>query len=105
MVYIEEALEGVRVGRKITEYSDLSDAISAARSGINSRAYATQFEKDRDALVLAGQLADLAEQGDVQLSQEERLLKNAQEQLSAWTRRSATGAICSKATTSRLMPR
>ncbi len=81
MVYIEEALEGVRAGRKITEYSDLSDAISAARSGINSRAYATQFEKDRDALVLAGQLADLAEQGDVQLSQEERLLKNAQEQL------------------------
>ncbi len=81
MVYIEEALEGVRGGRKITEYSDLSDAISAARSGINSRAYATQFEKDRDALVLAGQLADLAEQGDVQLSQEERLLKNVQEQL------------------------
>lgn len=81
MVYIEEALAGVRGGRKITEYSDLSDAISAARSGINSRAYATQFEKDRDALVLAGQLADLAEQGDVQLSQEERLLKNAQEQL------------------------
>ncbi|KEH11432.1 MULTISPECIES: phage tail length tape measure family protein [Delftia] len=81
MVYIEEALEGVRAGRKITDYSDLSDAISAARSGINSRAYATQFEKDRDALVLAGQLADLAEQGDVQLSQEERLLKNAQEQL------------------------
>ena len=31
--------------------------------------------------MLAGQLADLAEQGDVQLSQEERLLKNAQEQL------------------------
>ncbi|KLO57649.1 hypothetical protein AA671_21320 [Delftia tsuruhatensis] len=81
MVYIKEALAGVRGGRKITEYSDLSDAISAARSGINSRAYATQFEKDRDALVLAGQLADLAEQGDVQLSQEERLLKNAQEQL------------------------
>ena len=45
MVYIEEALEGVRAGRKITEYSDLSDAISAARSGINSRAYATQFER------------------------------------------------------------
>ncbi len=81
MVYIEEALEGMRAGRKITDYSDLSDAISAARSGINSRAYATQFEKDRDALVLAGQLADLAEQGDAQLSQEERLLKNSQEQL------------------------
>ena len=81
MVYIEQALAGVRGGAKLSSYEGLTDAISAARSGINGGAYATQFEKDRDTLVLAGQLADLADMGDAQLSIEERLLKNSQEQL------------------------
>ncbi|MGC7965263.1 hypothetical protein ACP3WC_24025, partial [Salmonella enterica] len=48
---------------------------------INSGRYATQFEKERDALILAGQLTELAEKGDAQLSVEERQLKNSQEQL------------------------
>ncbi|MHC3432869.1 phage tail length tape measure family protein [Delftia lacustris] len=81
MVYIEEALAGVRAGAKLSNYGGLSDAISAARGGISSGVYATQFEKERDALVLAGQLSDLAEKGDAQLSVEERALKNSQEQL------------------------
>ena len=81
MVYIEEALSGVRGGRKLTDYAGLTDAIGAARGGINSGRYATQFEKDRDALILAGQLTELAEKGDAQLSVEERQLKNSQEQL------------------------
>ncbi|WP_428144191.1 phage tail length tape measure family protein [Delftia acidovorans] len=81
MVYIEQALAGVRGGAKLSSYEGLTDAISAARGGISSGAYATQFEKDRDTLVLAGQLADLADMGDAQLSIEERLLKNSQEQL------------------------
>lgn len=81
MVYIEEALAGVRAGAKLSNYGGLSDAISAARGGISSGVYATQFERDRDALVLAGQLSDLADKGDAQLSVEERQLKNSQEQL------------------------
>jgi hypothetical protein len=81
MVYIEDALSGVRGGRKLTDYAGLTDAIGAARGGINSGRYATQFEKDRDALILAGQLTELAEKGDAQLSVEERQLKNSQEQL------------------------
>lgn len=81
MVYIEQALVGVRGGAKLSSYEGLTDAITAARGGISSGAYATQFEKDRDTLVLAGQLADLADMGDAQLSVEERLLKNSQEQL------------------------
>ncbi len=81
MVYIEGALSGVRGGRKLTDYAGLTDAIGAARGGINSGRYATQFEKDRDALILAGQLTELAEKGDAQLSVEERQLKNSQEQL------------------------
>ncbi len=81
MVYIEEALSGVRGGRKLTDYAGLTDAIGAARGGINSGRYATQFERERDALVLAGQLSEMAEKGDAQLSVEERQLKNSQEQL------------------------
>ncbi|QPS78594.1 phage tail length tape measure family protein [Delftia lacustris] len=81
MVYIEDALSGVRGGRKLTDYAGLTDAIGAARGGINSGRYATQFEKERDALILAGQLAELADKGDAQLSVEERQLKNSQEQL------------------------
>ena len=81
MVYIEDALSGVRGGRKLTDYAGLTDAIGAARGGINSGRYATQFERDRDALVLAGQLSELADKGDAQLSAEERQLKASQEQL------------------------
>lgn len=81
MVYIEDALSGVRGGRKLTDYAGLTDAIGAARGGINSGRYATQFEKERDALILAGQLTELAEKGDAQLSVEERQLKASQEQL------------------------
>ncbi|KEH08375.1 hypothetical protein GY15_32325, partial [Delftia sp. 670] len=43
MVYIEDALSGVRGGRKLTDYAGLTDAIGAARGGINSGRYATQF--------------------------------------------------------------
>lgn len=81
MVYIEQALAGVRGGAKLSSFDGLADAISAARGGVNAKAYATQFERDRDALVLAGQLADLADKGDEQLSVEERILRNAQQQL------------------------
>ncbi|WP_279212614.1 phage tail length tape measure family protein [Delftia acidovorans] len=81
MVYIEEALSGVRGGRKLTDYAGLTDAIGAARGGISSGRYASQFERERDALILAGQLTELAEKGDAQLSVEERQLKASQEQL------------------------
>ncbi|HBK01160.1 MAG TPA: hypothetical protein DDZ62_15205 [Delftia acidovorans] len=81
MVYIEEALSGVRGGRKLTDYAGLTDAIGAARGGISSGRYASQFERERDALILAGQLTELAEKGDAQLSTEERQLKASQEQL------------------------
>ncbi|CAB5709123.1 Phage-related minor tail protein [Delftia tsuruhatensis] len=81
MVYIEDALAGVRGGRKLTDYAGLTDAIGAARGGISSGRYASQFERERDALILAGQLTELAEKGDAQLSVEERQLKASQEQL------------------------
>lgn len=81
MVYIEQALAGVRGGAKLSSFDGLTDAITAARGGITSGRYASQFERDRDALVLANQLKQIAGYGDTQLSVEERQLKNSQEQL------------------------
>lgn len=81
MVYIEQALAGVRGGAKLSSFDGLTDAITAARGGITSGRYASQFERDRDALVLANQLSQIAGYGDAQLSTEERQLKASQEQL------------------------
>lgn len=81
MVYIEQALAGMRGGAKLTDYGGLTDAITAARGGITSGRYASQFERDRDALVLANQLSQIAGYGDEQLSFEERQVKASQEQL------------------------
>jgi hypothetical protein len=81
MVYIEQALSGVRAGASVADYSGLSDAISAARSGIDGGRYSTQFARERDALVLAGQLSQLADSGELQLSFEERQLRAVNEQL------------------------
>lgn len=75
MVYIEQVLDGLTAGASLLDYTDLSDAITAARSGISNGAYASAFERDRDALVLAGQLTELGDLGDLQLSFEERQLK------------------------------
>lgn len=81
VAYIASALQAVRGGGDITSFGGLEDAIGAARSGINSDGYATQFERERDTLVLAGQLSELGELTDVQLSVQERHLKAAQSQI------------------------
>ncbi len=81
MLYIERAIAGLRGGAKLSSFDGLTDAITAARGGITSGRYASQFERDRDALVLANQLKQIAGYGDTQLSVEERQLKNSQEQL------------------------
>ncbi|MBF6631797.1 MAG: hypothetical protein ITG01_11705 [Comamonas sp.] len=81
MVYIENALAAVRSGADVMGFDGLADAISAARGGIDSGVYTSQFERDRDALVLAGQLSELGETADLQLTTEERALKAAQEQI------------------------
>ncbi len=81
MVYVENALAGVLAGGSVTDYTGLTDAIAAARGGIDSGVYATQFDRERDALVLAGQLSTLADVSDLQLSVEERQLRAINEQL------------------------
>jgi len=81
MVYIEQALDGVRSGRKLSEYTDIGGAVQAARAGLASGVYATDFERRRDALVWAGKFSELGELGESQLSIEERSLKALQAQI------------------------
>lgn len=81
MLYIESALAAARQGADMMAFTGLSDAVSAARGGLNAGVYATQYEKDRDALVLAGQLSELQDITDVQLTVEERQLKALTDQL------------------------
>src|SRR5574337_262229 len=81
MVYIEDMLSAVRGGASVSGYTGLQDAIGAARGGINAGAYASQFERERDALVLAGQLSELGDLTDSQLTVQDRQLKAAQSQI------------------------
>ncbi|WP_428145084.1 tape measure protein [Delftia acidovorans] len=81
MVYIEQALDGVRSGRKLSEYTDIGGAVQATRAGLASGVYATDFERRRDALVWAGKFSELGALGESQLSIEERSLKVLQSQL------------------------
>ncbi|MDC2858587.1 tape measure protein [Delftia sp. DT-2] len=81
MVYVEQALAGVRSGRKLSEYGDLGGAVQATRAGLASGVYATDFERRRDALVWAGKFSELGELGESQLSIEERSLKALQAQI------------------------
>ncbi|AVS91392.1 hypothetical protein C8246_05780 [Paracidovorax avenae] len=57
--FVEQALATARGTGYLPEQAQLQDAIGAARGGLESRAYATQFEQDRDRLVLAGMLSGL----------------------------------------------
>lgn len=81
MVYIEDALTAVRGGASASGFDKLQESISAARGGISGGVYATQFDRERDALVLAGKLSELGELTDSQLTVEERQLKAAQTQI------------------------
>lgn len=100
MLYVEQALAGMRSGASVRDYADLQSAISAARSGINSGTYATDFERRRDALVLAGQLADMEELAEVELSFEERQLKALQTQIDALDKLASTADELLKGTES-----
>lgn len=81
MVYIEDALAGVHGGKSIADYTGLQDAVTAARAGLGSGAYVSEFDRQRDTLVLAGQLSELAEAGGEQLSVQERQLRAINEQI------------------------
>ena len=79
--FIDNALRAAQTTGYMPDGSQLSEAISAARSGLSSGAYTSQFEADRDRLVLAGKLSALGEITGEQLTTAERQLKYSQEQI------------------------
>lgn len=81
MVYIEDALAGLRGGASITGYTGLQDAVTAARGGITNGIFANDAERAYETLRLAGQLAELGDLGDAQLTAQERQLKALQQQI------------------------
>ncbi|MBO0990971.1 phage tail tape measure protein [Delftia sp. SD018] len=81
MAYVEQALAGMRSGASASDYAGLQNAISAARNGISSGVYATEFDRQRDILVLAGQLSEMGDIAGQQLTFEERQLKALQAQI------------------------
>ncbi|MFD1839147.1 phage tail length tape measure family protein [Paracidovorax cattleyae] len=57
--FVEQALATARTTGYLPEQAQLQEAIGAARGGLDSKGYATQFDEDRDRLVLAGMLSGL----------------------------------------------
>ncbi len=78
--FITQALATARATGYLPEADAISQAIDAARNGIDNGSYATQFQRDRDALVLAGQLSELGSISELQLSEAERQIRAIKDQ-------------------------
>ncbi|WP_053845528.1 hypothetical protein [Paracidovorax avenae] len=78
--FVEQALATARGTGYLPEQAQLQEAIGAARGGLESRAYATQFEQDRDRLVLAGLLSGLEGISGKQKTAAERQIKLLEDQ-------------------------
>ena len=81
--FIASALQNALSSGYLPDQSALSSAISGARSGLDANNFATQFEADRAALVMAGQLSQLRAVAGLQLPATEQAVKLADEQLKA----------------------
>ena len=79
--FIDNALNNAQKTGYLPDQKQLAEAISAARGGLSSTQYATQFEADQAALETAGKLSQLQEISGTQLSAAEKSLKIAEEQL------------------------
>lgn len=78
--FITQALATARTTGYLPDQTQLSDAISAARGGLDSSGYTSQFEMDRDRLVLAGKLSELEGLTGKQLTSAERTVKELEAQ-------------------------
>ena len=81
--FIDAALAAVQTTGYLPDARELADAIAAARGGMDKAQYASQFEADRAALVMAGKLSQLATVSGTQLTVAEQTLQAAQDQLDA----------------------
>ncbi len=78
--FVEQALATARGTGYLPEQAQLQEAIGAARGGLESRAYVTQFAQDRDRLVLAGMLSGLEAVSGKQKTAAEQQIKLLEDQ-------------------------
>ncbi|MBU0788878.1 MAG: hypothetical protein KKC55_00075, partial [Gammaproteobacteria bacterium] len=78
--FIAQALAAARTSGYLPDADQLAEAIAGARSGFDSGNYSSQFELDRDRLVLAGRLAGLEEITGKQLTDAQRTVKELEGQ-------------------------
>lgn len=79
--YITKALAAAKATGVLPDRGELQFAISSARDGLQRSGYATQFDRDRETLILAGQLSEMGDISGDQLSTAEKQLKAAKDQL------------------------
>lgn len=81
--FIDQALAAVQSSGYLPDQQQLASAIAAARGGLDASQFATQFEADKAALVMAGKLSQLQTASGYQLTAAEQSLKIANDQLNA----------------------
>jgi tape measure domain-containing protein len=81
--FIDQALLTAQTTGYMPDSGDLSDAIGAARSGLNPDEYSSQADFNRDTLKLAGKLETLKGLAGTQLTSAQLQLKAAEDQLDA----------------------
>lgn len=81
--FIDNALNNASATGYMPDVKQLTEAIAAARGGLSSTQFATQFEADQAALVMAGKLSQLEFISSDQLTVAEQALKTANDQLKA----------------------
>lgn len=80
--FIDQALATAQAGGGLPDGTKLSDAISAARSGVgDSAGYASLFEQQRAQLILAGKLSQLQDIAGTQKSIAQQQLDAANDQI------------------------
>ena len=78
--FISQALQAALASGYLPDEKQLAEAISSARGGLDSSNYTTQFELDRDRLILAGQLSQLEEVAGKQLTDAQKTLRALEDQ-------------------------
>lgn len=79
--FIDQALGTARSTGYLPDATSLSDAITAARSGLDSSQFGSAFEQQRAQLTLAGKLAELKDLTGTQKTLAEQQLATAEDQL------------------------
>lgn len=81
--FITQALSAAKLTGYLPDKDQLSEAISAARQGLDNGSYMTQFDRDFDTLKLAGELSALEELSGKQKTIQEQQLDSLDQQIAA----------------------